>query len=1388
MKKSLLITLIIGLAVIIAGLSVYYTRNQLTAYLIRHEVQIQSKGKVSIDFNQVQLDIFSKQLVFYQPTLKFKGVFVNKDDSILLSQTSFRKITISNIALWPFIKRKLIICESLEIEKPDFVLQNPDALKLKRTSSFDPGIILDILEKHKIASVGFQFLIKKTQIDFGKIELVQGHEKEEYGSTRYKITINNLGTPLKTVHDSLNMVTYGQLEVKISGLKRHSIKNNFEFKIDSAHYNSFHKHFIVDGFHFKTLNNKRSNKASVEVNINWADFVGLHLNDLKPKAKEIHFGTLKLIGGTFTIVDGDTLSNSQTKPDKWYEALQDYKLLTFDTLLGKHIHIYQLKRAQDTLLILKRLNFTLNHTRISRDFIKNPFQKIRFDKFDFSLAKIKTRIQNQGILLQTNNISYDYDKKLLAITWLSTVKKSEHLSMPDTLFTCRNIRVNNFLLERFQHTEDLLLDIDMLDPYLQLKAVSNKNNIPTRTFSKLLKTIKIRHLRTRHGKFQLLTKANHFNLYDIDLFIDGLKSDLLLQKRPRLEFDTLFVEADSSNFTAYNGHQTFSTSQIKWQGNKFTLNHLRYFQDSAQLTKVLFIPSIIFTHLKINQLFFHKKLYANGASFYKPDLTLFKNDSPILADTNQSLKSVLRHFPIKIYWNNLRIEKGSLSYRHQADEDSLTFSTNFDIKWHKFTAGYNNSLSGFHQNDISILLNHLQFSNDQFYGTLAELQNDNSGDHLILNNLEIGKPDKSNDRFRLRIPRIIFNKVDLLKLATTDTIAFNSMLLIQPDWTADISSFQKPSVSHSINLFTALYDSLKIKQANFKLFQKSDSTNTSISGEHFDLFYHPNFRHPQVTGTTKDNLLKKWDFSLRKLVYNDTLKHIKIIADQVELQSNNNKLSLHHLIGTNFSNEMTNPGRADTYGHLQLEDMQWSGLSLSGHDVHNLHINQIEIPHLWLNLLNEHDPEQMKSRFSFSSMDLASAVPFLNSIHIDSSFFKDVNLSYHYEHRRKLIKADHIGIYTDDIHIGTPIGKNVDKTYLFTSMLIDLNGKTILSGDSLYSFHTKDIRIDLPLKRISLDSLSIKPMLQRNNFFKKSVYQTDRVTLYGKQISFYNFDLNNILATNRLDFGRLQFDHFNVLFERDKSYPLADIVKPLPIDHLQQIPFKFYIDSIQLQNSQISYYEYNAKSRQPGIFFIDNFDIHALNVTNDISHIDSNLVLKFYGTGRIMKQSDLSFALVMPYYAPNHQFWFSGHTGPIDLSQFNSLTQNTMGIGVISGKGNIEIPYVTGNDTFVKGNMFFLYRNLKLRLYNRKKAQMNKGIGSPFVNFMLNNLMIRSNNSSFLKHPRKGIIFYERDPRKSFINYIWKSSLSGILSTMGFNNKQQRQGKREDKKASRQKK
>jgi len=1380
MKKSFTILLFTGLVLIIMLLSAYITRNQWVGYLIKQEVFDKSKGKVSLSFKQIELDIFHEHLSLTEPVLDYKDVFINTKDSVQLVQSSFKKLSISKISFWDFIQNKQIICEKLLLEKPDFVLHQPDSIRLKTAPSFDPGSVLSILEAQQISHVGIQFLIKKIQIDLGKIKLVQNQSKNEHGSTEYKISIKNLGTPLdKETPDSLNVVRYDQLEIRLHKLHRYSVKGNLNLKIDSAYYNSQHKHFIVQGFHFSTLKKGKQKQPKVNMQINWIDFIGLHLNELNPQAKEIHFRKLKLIGGTITWQQ--TPLEKSKKRKTWSNAIKSYTGIVLDTLIGKHIHLFQLNQHEDTLLRMKRMNFDFNKIKLTRAFFKNPFQNLQYDDLLFRAQSWFYQDTDRNWNLIGEKIAYQQKGQVLSIEIPQWTKPEHH----KTLFRANKITAKNFSLKKLQKNRNQQLRLILDHAFIDFNLDSLKSTPRQSKSSIRLQSLKLQQLLIKQSKMQLESKQSRINFDGLNLYLDGFKSDQLFADNPGLVYDTISFKAQKGTFDSDSSHQHASAKNLQFQNKKLSLKNFIYLHDSVQLEKSLRIPATSITHLNLNALLFHHKILAGGAYFYKPHLRLNRNDSLSVVDTSQFIKQTIDRLPLKIYCAYVRIRKGNISYRANSVSggDSLFFQSDMDLKWHRFRWGYGNTtLSKPMKWDFKLY--HTRFVKGRIYGSISEMNGNSSENRLNIQDLTFNKQGMSTKLFHVSLPEIDFKKIDLPTLFSSDTLAFDTLTIQNARITLPLPQFGQINASSGLPKWVLSYDGLLLNHANFTFTKESTGSFTKIEGKQLHLFYHPYLRHPFQRVNDASNLLSNWDISLGKIILTDTLKNFKMVADRIELQSKANQLSVRRLVGSNFANGISAASLSGLYQHFQFEKIQLNGLNLNGTKDYQLNIKTVSIPRLWYNFINEQN-QQNKSKTFLGSINLPSNFTFLNRIHIDSTHFAEVNLSYQYQHRTKIIQADKLKVFTRNIQLVRADEIATKTPYLFSTMMIDLNGKRIISGDSLYRFQTRDIRIDLPNRQIRLDSLSIIPLLGRKDFFKKSINQTDRVTVYGRSVSFNNFDLNQIVQRQRFDLGSLQFDHFNMLFQRDKSYPLADVVKPLPIESLQRIPIQFYVDSIQLRNSQLSYYEYNAKSRQPGIFFIDNFNLHFLNVTNDLAHIDSTLVLKVHGGGKMMKQSDLNFALVMPYFAPRHQFWFSAHIGPVDFSQFNSLTQNTTGIGIVSGKGNVEIPFVTGNDEFAKGSMYFLYRNLKLRLYNRKKAKMNKGIGSPFVNFMLNNLMIRSNNTRFLKHPRKGIIYYERDPRKSFINYIWKSNLSGILSTLGFNNKQQRQVKREEKKASR---
>jgi hypothetical protein len=62
------------------------------------------------------------------------------------------------------------------------------------------------------------------------------------------------------------------------------------------------------------------------------------------------------------------------------------------------------------------------------------------------------------------------------------------------------------------------------------------------------------------------------------------------------------------------------------------------------------------------------------------------------------------------------------------------------------------------------------------------------------------------------------------------------------------------------------------------------------------------------------------------------------------------------------------------------------------------------------------------------------------------------------------------------------------------------------------------------------------------------------------------------------------------------------------------------------------------------------------------------------------------------------------------------------------------------------------------------------------------NLLLAENNPGENGKLKTGIIWFERDQTKGFLNYIWKSVLSGLKSSAGINNKSQREVRRAEKK------
>lgn len=1382
-RKALLGILILMLLIVFGS---YFTRNQWVGYALKKEISIQSHGNINISFSGVYIDVFKKRLTISHPSVKFKNIFLNKNHTLELKGSDFKELDVYNLSLWDLVIRHEFLCQELIVVQPSFHLASVGTSPKNISSGFDPSALASMIQNHRIIKLPIKFLIKHTYIRLGKLELTKTKKSGEFGGVEYNISIDDLGT--LNENTKFKEVSFGQLKVKAHNLFRYSTRRNFSLRIDSIFYLSSPQELIINGLHFNSLQKVSQQKAHLNFNIKWVKLNGFSIDTLPNKNKSIHINILKWAGGEITLPPKNATQIS--KPDKsvqyLHELLKTYPLISFDTLSGKHVHIYQLAENMDTTLTISRFNIDLLNTKISWEILKNPFLLLPYKSLSTSFSKLHVINIGKGYEIHADKVNYVSEKQLLSIKQILVGKFCPKNRKPEWRFSSPRLQVHNFSGNKFRKKFHQTLSTELSSPHVQLWESSFCRQTKKIKIPDIFKWLGFKKLNIKHGVFQFYGRhQERFRLSGFDLNIDNLKENFEA-KKPSFSYSTLFFKAKESRLLNPANHLEISTGSVKWQARKFSLRTFSYVQAYGANSRNIMVPSITLVNLRLSPLLFEGKLIGSAVYFNRPEISIRQKGSlRNNADIALLNQNHVRTFPLKVLFSHANIKNGHIKLIVIQPMDSIKINTGVELSLNRLKLGYEKTQLLSMPRRWEISLHKTSISSPYFNGNIESLFANSSDGLLSLKKIFLFNNNSSALQFKINIPNAKVSAIDYTKLFRSDSLVFRKVIFQKSQFKLIIP----PKSGNQLGLFsqkyrwTVLFDSLEVNHSGFTLVKRFKFSNLKVTGLQLNLLYKPLFESFPIDSTTKKNLIKKWNVSLQRLNLSDTINNIQIVADGIKLQSKANQLSIRTITGSNIPGEMAMKGMEKDYTYFKLFNMKFSGLQLGSQNPGKLRISRWTTPLAWVNIIHENSGADMQPSVGMSLSLFKKSTGFLNSIHIDSTLFNKVNFSFLYNNRKKLINILDMSLTINDINIDSTFGGS-KPNYLFKEMLLNSHGKTIISSDSMYAFRTKDIRINLPLKRISLDSLTITPRYKKQEFFKKAVYQTDRITLYGKSVDFNNFDLSALLNKKLFQVGNISLNHFNVLFERDKHYPESKLVKPMPLELLREIPYKFMADSVLVNNSLISYYEYQKKTVHPGIFFINNFNLYMFNVTNDYAGLNSSAVLKIHGNGQLMRQANLNFVLVMPYFAADNRFWFSAQTNRTDLSQFNSLMQNIVGISIASGTGEADVQYVSGNDKFAKGNMLFLYKNLKLRLYNRKKAKTKKGLGSPFVNFMMNNLMIRSNNPKFLKPPRKGIVYFVRNPHKSFINYLWKSSLSGILSTIGFNNKQQRIEKKVEKKES----
>jgi hypothetical protein len=137
-------------------------------------------------------------------------------------------------------------------------------------------------------------------------------------------------------------------------------------------------------------------------------------------------------------------------------------------------------------------------------------------------------------------------------------------------------------------------------------------------------------------------------------------------------------------------------------------------------------------------------------------------------------------------------------------------------------------------------------------------------------------------------------------------------------------------------------------------------------------------------------------------------------------------------------------------------------------------------------------------------------------------------------------------------------------------------------------------------------------------------------------------------------------------------------------------------------------------------------------------------------------------------------FSVTGSASSFNMRIFNPVLEPLALISIRSGRVNRFDFNFSANQRSASGELYFGYDNLKIGVLEMKDGNTRE---SPFTSFLANSLLLRNKNPRGKEFLPEEILF-NRDQKRSVLNYWWKSVFSGVKNTLGLkDNKQEEQSK-----------
>ena len=1343
--------------------------------------QLYSFSSPNISFNQIRLFklIFRKQLeigeiMITQPELKIHGKQSAADDKK-------NNITSVLLELKPLVTKsfKYIKINKVEMVNASFNFYNMlgDTHNLSKGENITIGILNFYTDSMLLPNPGKLF-------NADDIYLRMHNYENKLGDSIHILSAATVTYSLKKSQIEARNIELKPTSQNVSTLSKYHI---FMPKaiIKSSHIREFYKNKVIpidsvvlSGAKIKYWPGKKNTKKTLDKIADY-DLYPLIKNELTSVSIE----TFKLDNAQLILYSNQTDTVSQ-------QELKNIKINLEDFLLDS-------LASQDTSRIFysKNIDFSASDYELT---LGDKVHRLKAGYLELSTKKKAVFIKNillnpiindQARIMQKNNIDA----------------------------TCDSVMFDLFEFKKAWHSQRFYLQsIKLFNPEVQVTQneisedtkESEVSSLVYSLISNYLKGIYSNQVSVQKGKFQLLNKTGVLQKGLIETSFKLLLSGFALDETSAKRSDRLFfanqIELNFSDYQMQLVDQlhklTIDNFILSTQQKHASIQNLHLFPVSKQnieerLVKYnrselyeFTIPELSFSNAYFHEAFFNKKFHAdlltiNRPAIYYENFAFLKPSKP-KADF-EDLYFLLSNYLDDIHLAKVDIPDGTIQLiNHSRKGKTISLDNHFSLRLetmliNKEQFGRKKLLFS-EQIEFSVRDHLIRLSDNVHVIKAGTVGFSTRQKEIYLTNARM-YPEPGSKNFssinwniHLSIPEIRIKGISIEDLYYDQKIAAGNVMISSPD----IKLYQKNKSTKQTELKeisfplpeeieTISIDQFKLNNASLKIF--------SELGLQPYLLVQSDLKMEAENILISNNLAtNKTDFKKGK--YTAGLYQFRFTPkddnQQISIEELNFSTSERHIVARQLT---VKPKTLDT--QQDQFEMQIPSLSMNGFDLDNAYRNY---QYFFESILVEKPVLLLYN----NATDSLQVNPFKVDIYPHFKSFADVFAT-------KTLKVNDAGL---------TVFKNGQKilqekiTFNLTNFRIDdkpskgflhaadfsFSIQNIIRQDArkLYRFTIGKSEYSSKNDRFTARDIRVIPTLSKEKFNKQNGFQSDyfngkidSVVIGHPNIQRW-FD-NRELAGKDMSVIGLDIDIY-----RDKRLPFDERRRPKMLqDLIKTLPYPIQIDSLKLIDASIKYAEQPPLSDKTGLIKFSNLNVILKPFSNMKGSGSKIPDFQLNATATIMDSCQMNVRMNYLMNHPDNLFTASGSLSPFDMRILNPALEPLALVSIRSGHGDQFRFNLSADKTHATGQLLFGYNDMRISVLELKNGNTKQ---AKFASFIANSLLLRSKNPRG-KELLPDEINFQRDEKRSVLNYWWKSIFSGVQNTLGIKDNKEDSEEKADK-------